>query len=301
MKESTLISVLFISLFYPLTSFSQELTPLIYFEFEEGSGSSTTSSSSAIQGSLINNPNWNSQYASSALEFTPPGYVLSSTPIQGAQQMTIAAWFKTDLNVSSVKYIVAAPKANQILNGFDVHVRNGSIGSCNGYGGSFCQSWQVNYSDDKWHHIAATYDGVVSKLFFDGQMVSFQSNNGLVSSQDNSILVGSHNRNIYAFTGLIDDVYVDTIALSDMKINRLYSDNIQVYNNNYLNCSRQVLELNYIDLASHDYKAINSITSAGTIENNSIVSFLAGDNVQLDEFFFIESGSELTVRVTPCN
>lgn len=293
-----LISLFFLS--YPFCLFCQELTPLIYFEFEEGSGSITTSSSSDTQGSL-NNPDWYSLNHTHALEFTPPDYVSSHAPINGALQMTMAAWFKTDFNASSVKYIVAAPKRNQVFNGFDIHVSDGTVGNCNGYGGSFCQNVAVNYFDNKWHHLAATYDGTQSKLFYDGLMVMSQTNNGAIFSVDNSIVIGSHNRSTYAFTGVIDNVFIDTIALSEEQISQIYFDEIQIDNINFLNCTRENLNLNYSNLASNDYKASMSINSNGTIINNSLVKFLAGEFIDLNEEFHVEIGSEFLAQIEDCN
>jgi hypothetical protein len=72
-----------------------------------------------------------------------------------------------------------------------------------------------------WHHVAATYDGSLMKLFLDGGMIAWQVATGLISRGSGGNLAvgrkpdgGSYEQ----FDGLIDEVAIYSRALSDSEI-----------------------------------------------------------------------------------
>lgn len=80
----------------------------------------------------------------------------------------------------------------------------------------------------QWHHVAATYDGTLLRLYLDGQQVASTALSGLV---DQSSTVPATIGNIpagnssgRAFSGLLDDVCIFNQALSATDLQSIYND-----------------------------------------------------------------------------
>ena len=79
-------------------------------------------------------------------------------------------------------------------------------------------------SRNEWHHVAASYDGTLVKLFVDGVLVRAAAANGLVAASGEPLYVGTSSATAPAghfFDGLIDDVRLFGRALSDAEIGSL--------------------------------------------------------------------------------
>ncbi|SLM27868.1 exported hypothetical protein [Desulfamplus magnetovallimortis] len=64
-----------------------------------------------------------------------------------------------------------------------------------------------------WHHVAATYDGISSKLFLDGVLVSEKAaSGGGLSTNDNPLIIGSVRTNGYYVDGSVDEVRIWNVA-----------------------------------------------------------------------------------------
>ena len=75
-----------------------------------------------------------------------------------------------------------------------------------------------NLADGRWHHVAATFDGTVRRIFVDGVQKGFDTPTGLnVASTISNARIGSTNNGEY-FDGAIDDVGIWNRALSQAEI-----------------------------------------------------------------------------------
>jgi hypothetical protein len=77
-----------------------------------------------------------------------------------------------------------------------------------------------------WHHIAATYDGAMMKIYIDGILAAQQASSGLIATTTSNLHIGSKTPGGTAgnhFLGLIDDVRVYDVALSADYIQYLQS------------------------------------------------------------------------------
>ena len=85
-------------------------------------------------------------------------------------------------------------------------------------------------NDNQWHHIAATYDGGIMKMYINGHLNSEVTNTVGHSSNNDSLLIGNfvynyndaHGNEPNILNGLMDDVRIYEHALSEDEIQELY-------------------------------------------------------------------------------
>ena len=72
----------------------------------------------------------------------------------------------------------------------------------------------------EWTHLAATYDGSVMKLYYDGEMKVEQDAKGKIDTNDVPVSVGRNSEgNREHYIGLIDEVAIWSVALDEDEIN----------------------------------------------------------------------------------
>ena len=76
--------------------------------------------------------------------------------------------------------------------------------------------------DGIWHHIAATYDGSVQKIYLDGLLLGIKDNVGDMNINDSHVFIGSDGTGRY-FNGWLDDVRIYNRALSNAEVGSLGS------------------------------------------------------------------------------
>jgi hypothetical protein len=77
------------------------------------------------------------------------------------------------------------------------------------------------FDDDEWHFIVSTYDGQTRKMYFDGELFTFDNPGFAPDFQDSQFLIGATIADA-AFTGTLDNVGVYSIALTAEQIGNLY-------------------------------------------------------------------------------
>jgi hypothetical protein len=89
-----------------------------------------------------------------------------------------------------------------------------------------------SYNDNLWHHVAATYDGSVARLYVDGVEVANESFTGIVFNSVSNLAIGNLS-NIAAqkvpTTGTYDELRVYTSALTAAEITTIYEQYSYVY------------------------------------------------------------------------
>ncbi len=86
----------------------------------------------------------------------------------------------------------------------------------------------LSFGTGGWHHITATYDGLIMKLYIDGQLSGiFNPPSGLIDNCVNgSFNIGRSWPNNSSFNGKIDDIGIWNRALTQQEITDLYKGNI---------------------------------------------------------------------------
>ncbi len=83
--------------------------------------------------------------------------------------------------------------------------------------------WQ-NLSDQKWHYIAASYDGKLMKFYIDGKLIKFKNHKGtIVSTKQPLHLSRKYEENKNIFNGRIDEVRISSVARSEKAIQQYWA------------------------------------------------------------------------------
>ena len=211
---------------------SDAITGLGTWLMNENAGTTITATDNVTTATLTNSPQWvTGRNGGSALQFNGSNqYASANLPLNGKSNATIATWIKTSVNQGS--YFLSVPLYSNGNNGFDIGLDGGgSIRCCivTSGGGGFCFSSNQNYSDNQWHHIAATYDGTTTKLYWDGNLVNTQANSGTITTDGNLIQIGRFGAYGAYYQGTIDEVFVTDRTLTANEITTLatqgFSDN----------------------------------------------------------------------------
>ena len=78
--------------------------------------------------------------------------------------------------------------------------------------------------DNRWHHLAGTYDGSKLNLYIDGvARASVAATGNIADSSARSLNIGRFSEGGFLFKGVIDDVQIYNRALSATEIQQLYN------------------------------------------------------------------------------
>lgn len=219
------------------TQFPQEAGVVGYWNFDAGTinGNNVKDVLGENDGELIGNPKPVDGKVGKALEFDSKNSVhipgTDTLNFNGAETMTVAAWIngKTDKPVDGAVpgvccgTIVAQRDANGWALRFDG--RNGGnelefITSPGWQGdGGFGVAAQPK---GEWHHLVGVVDGKTKYLYLDGKLAKEEGFNGPMSTNGTSETeIGSANAD-GGFIGIIDEVVIYNVALSDKDVKELY-------------------------------------------------------------------------------
>ncbi len=187
--------------------------------FDEGAGDDVKDSSGNENHGKITNGNRGDGKFEGSLEFEGDGYVEvpSSESLQSPQnEITIMAWINpTDNNNKGIVY--KGPFAGG--NGdWDIHLSGG---------GTFQFRWNDGASRvvgtlveiGQWTHVAATYDGDMCTIYFNGELDGEVAFDQPLASSDATLYLGAYWNSTYGFVGAIDEVFISRRALTQDEIN----------------------------------------------------------------------------------
>ena len=90
----------------------------------------------------------------------------------------------------------------------------------------------VSYSytpDDKWHHLAGTYDGKKVRFYFDGELKYTESNSGSIKIREYPVTIGGWTSQTRFINCLIDEARIYNRALSAGEIQQRYQNTKHLY------------------------------------------------------------------------
>ncbi|MDP9249382.1 MAG: LamG domain-containing protein [bacterium] len=206
--------------------------PIGWWTFDEGSGAIAFDSSE----SGTNDGAWNgsgTHYVAEGGGFagqfdsTSADYIYLNDPVslQPTSAVTVSAWFKVTPPASSGRifrkrlygYGINMTAGTLTFNAYDTARINHSITSSS------------TYNDGEWHHVAGVYDGITTELYIDGvaeNSTPFSAPPGIYYEAGGIAIGKDGNGASGLFTGLIDDVRVYDVPLSEASVQNLYESTL---------------------------------------------------------------------------
>ncbi len=166
---------------------------------------------------------WGNQTTSADLAFTTPSVATYSLSFNGTNQrvsvpnnaalgftnnLTVEAWIKPS-SVSGSRRVVSK-------NYYEVYIRPQGTGFAVTWRIRIGSTWRTvapttQYSLNQWHHIAATYNGSIMRLYVDGVQAGTRTQTGNIDAATGALTIGASGTSNY-FTGKIDEVRISNIA-----------------------------------------------------------------------------------------
>lgn len=146
------------------------------------SGNGNNGTLGSTSGADANDPSWiNGVFLGSALRFDGNDFIrIPDSPNLESQNLTVSAWVRADGSPGKWKYVMAKGQSGDCFTGsyglytgdnegLVFYVYDGS-----GTTAGFHFSPDVEASqvwDNRWHHVAGTYDGQTLRFFLDGNQI----------------------------------------------------------------------------------------------------------------------------------
>lgn len=197
--------------------------------FDEGEGDiAADSSGKGNDGELIGGPAWVDGKFGSALEFDGASSYVSvpdSESLNPTTAITLGAWIYPKGFTDNGNGLLT--KEGQYILGLN-WPQGGNAQKLNLW--LTIGSWILFASEDEvpadsWSHVAVTYDGSAKKLYINGNLVDLGVFNGAdrqgeIGTSANDILIAQGNTGVggQAFKGLIDEIAVFNVALTESDI-----------------------------------------------------------------------------------
>jgi len=204
-------------------------TLVLALGFDDGAGATATDTSGLKNNAAMNGAKWaiEGRYGGGAA-FTAASRTLVSVPSSGSltlAQMTLEAWVKPtnltgwrnvifrSLTASGADGVAYALYANSATDGGPgVYVRP------TGWASDQHTAAAAMLTRGEWHHLAATYDGTVLRLYVDGAQAAKKNLSTPLRSSPRPLYVGGNPLWGEYFDGTLDDVRVYNRALSEIEI-----------------------------------------------------------------------------------
>jgi hypothetical protein len=205
------------------------------WHLDEGRGKSVQDSSGNFNAGRFNSdsrtasdPSWIARkFDTAALRFSGRGSVeIPDSPALEPANITVEAWVKRSGAANSAEYMVSKGANACIAASYALYAGDkggGLIFYVYDGNKTFIESPAIDAAriwDDKWHHVAGTYDGKMVRLYVDGKQIGNGTPTTLTIGYglptNDKFYIGSYGTNCVAkFRGDIDEVRVWNQALSD--------------------------------------------------------------------------------------
>ncbi|MDE0015669.1 MAG: LamG domain-containing protein [Candidatus Poribacteria bacterium] len=194
--------------------------------FEEGTGKiAKDASGNGHDGKFKGSPKWVKAKFGTGLEFPGDagGYiVVDSTKKLELETLTIELWVKVEESTGKWQGMVCKQQAGCTNRNYGIwvhvdksvfHAQIGANGAC-----AFSIDGKSVITDNKWHHLAFTYDGKMGHLYVDGELETKAPNAESFQSND-PITIGVPNLdNANGLKGIIDEIRISNVARTEKEI-----------------------------------------------------------------------------------
>jgi hypothetical protein len=187
-----------------------------HWRLDDGSGTITADSSGyGNDGTLQGNPQWVTGMINGALEFDGTGdyvEVPDDESLHLWERFTLAAWiYQVESRSSRIIDKIGAGTANGPH--LDTHPGT-KLRCCAGT----CISTDTDHTLEEWHHVAVTFDEGDVKLYVDGSIEGEGIAPSPLAGNNLPLRIGADSDGQSLFHGLIDDVRVYNMALTEAEI-----------------------------------------------------------------------------------
>ena len=194
--------------------------------FEEGAGKTAKDASgNGHDGEFAGSLKWVKAKFGTGLEFPGDagGYiVVDSTKELELETLTIEAWVKVEEPTGKWQGIVCKQQAGCTNRNYGIwvhvdksvlHAQIGANGGC-----AFSIDGTTDITDNKWHHLAFTYDGKMGRVYVDGELETEAPNAQTFQSAD-PITIGVPNLdNANGLKGIIDEIRISNVERTEKEI-----------------------------------------------------------------------------------
>lgn len=194
--------------------------------FEEGTGKTVKDASgNGHDGEFAGSPKWVKAKFGAGLEFPGDagGYVVvDSTKELELETLSIEAWVKVEEGTGKWQGMVCKQQAGCTNRNYGIwvhvdksvlHAQIGANGGC-----AFSIDGTTDITDNKWHHLAFTYDGKVGRVYVDGELETEAPNAQTFQSAD-PITIGVPNlNNANGLKGIIDEIRISNVERTEKEI-----------------------------------------------------------------------------------
>ncbi len=197
-------------------------TALGIWFFDEGNGGTVKDASNNGNDGEIVDAQWVAGKFGEALKFEGGGHVAVGDFSGYEEEVSILALIKTP-SAPAWSDIIVGPCGDVILT-----LQNHKLN----FAGQCAQpiphnTWSTTLlNDDKWHHIAGTYDGKTVKVYVDGELEASDPAAGPFKTGPKYI--GSRDDKQEAYTGLIDEIAFFNVALSDNDVKAVADSGLSI-------------------------------------------------------------------------
>ena len=194
---------------------------------ESGNGNNGTVNGATLTTDRINLNNYAYSFSGNEFISIPNSNTLNSNYV------TISVWFQTSsLSFGSLVY-KTDPSAINEQYGIVLNYPNPNNSIWSIKNGNNCNSpgigWQTltlvqNLSDSIWHNLICTYDGTLSKIYLDNNLISNSTfSTDIIDACGGEINIGKGYNSNYFYSGKIDDIGIWNRALTQDEITALYN------------------------------------------------------------------------------
>ena len=194
--------------------------------FEEGAGKTAKDASgNGHDGEFAGSPKWVKAKFGTGLELPGDagGYVVvDSTKKLELETLSIEAWVKVEEPTGKWQGIVCKQQAGCTNRNYGIwvhvdksvlHAQIGANGGC-----AFATDGTTDITDNKWHHLAFTYDGKMGRVYVDGELETEAPNAQTFQSAD-PITIGVPNlNNANGLKGIIDEIRISNVERTEKEI-----------------------------------------------------------------------------------
>jgi chitodextrinase len=191
------------------------------FSFNEGPGTTVVDSSGNGNNGTIANATWSTsgKYAS-ALVFNGTNALVTvpdAASLHLTTSMTLEAWVNPSAVNSVWRDVIYKGNDNYYLEGSSGGGPSPAVGGT--FGGANANVYgSAALALNTWAHLAATYDGTTLRLYVNGTQVSSVPRTGSIATSSNPLQIGGDGIYGQYFNGLIDEVRVYNVALTQAQI-----------------------------------------------------------------------------------
>ena len=194
--------------------------------FEEGTGKVVKDASgNGHDATFAGSPKWVEAKFGTGLEFPGDagGYlIVESTKKLELETLTVEAWVKVEKATGKWQGIICKQQAGCTNRNYGIwvnvntsvlHAQIGANGAC-----AFSIDGTTDITDDKWHHLAFTYDGDMGRVYVDGELEN-EAPNAETFQSGEPITIGVPNvDNANGLMGIIEEARISNIARTEEEI-----------------------------------------------------------------------------------